>query len=149
MKQLLSKYYFLLFTMFFVTTVISAQTTQEQLIGTWVFNYDASFAKIDSNAKTHLDKMDISRKERLENAYKGRTITFGADGSYLQQLADGRKVFGTWVLSGNGKDILVKNPEGKELNLKIKTLNSTSLILNPNDLGKGKSMLSDWHFSKN
>ena len=134
---------------FSLSSIGYAQSTSEKLIGSWTFNYDDSFKKMKNEAKTHYDKMDTTRKERLENIYKGRVITFNNDGSYTQQLPNGRKMEGKWELNPKNTQIIITNSSGKELRQNIKTLTVTQLILKPEDIGRGKMLLSEWYFTKN
>ena len=94
--------------------------SQEQLTGTWVFNYDASFAKIEAKVKARYDSMLELNKARIVSAYKGRKISFNTDGSYLQTLSDGRKATGTWILNTDTKTIEITDPKGRVHSQKIK-----------------------------
>lgn len=139
----------ILLIVFVLPIKVFSQSNQEQLLGTWVFDYDASFAKMDSISKAHYNRMDANRKTQMEKAYKGRAMTFGNDGSYVQQSIDGHKIVASWVLSDNSKDIVVTNPEGKELRLKIKKIGANFLVLNPVETNTvGKAMISELHFTK-
>lgn len=140
----------ILLIVFVLPIKVFSQGNQEQLLGTWVFDYDASFAKMDSISKAHYNRMDANRKTQMKKAYKGRVMTFGIDGSYVQQSIDGHKIVASWVLGDNSKDIVVTNPAGKELRLKIKKIGANFLVLNPVETNPvGRAMISELHFIKN
>lgn len=128
---------------------LTAQTKREQLVGTWVFDYEVSIAKMDDKAKKYYDIMQEVSKSRFEKSFKDRKLSFNADGSFLQQTADGRSIIGTWVLSSDHQNIIMTNQQGSILDLKIKTLSASLLVLKPKNNGKGQKMLSEWDFIKN
>lgn len=104
---------------------------------------------MDSISKAHYNRLDANRRTQMEKAYKGRTMTFGTDASYVQQSIDGHKVVASWVLSDNTKDIVMTNREGKELRLKIKKIGANSLVVNPVETNPvGRAMISELHFTK-
>ena len=149
MKQYKFKTILLTLLLAIIFTVTHGQTAKEQLVGTWVFDYNISSEKMDTDAKAHYGKMDDTAKAQLKEAYKGRVIKFGADGSYKLQLADGRNQKGSWVLNENGKDIIITDERGKTQYQKIKTITATILVLKPKGIGYGKMILSEWYFNKN
>lgn len=127
---------------------ITAQTQQEQLLGTWTFDFESSKANMEEKAKTVLQKMP-SAKEKLEKAYKNRQITFGSDGSYLLRLADGSQIKGTWTVNNTAQSnsITITASQNQIQHLVIIMLSDNTLILKQEDT-KGTPMFSKWYFTK-
>lgn len=128
---------------------LQSQTLQGELTGTWVFDYDTSFSKIEAPVKARLDSMPQAQRLRIENTYKERTITFKPNGDYVQILSDGRKTTGAWILNHGTNSISITSSRGNTQELKIKTLTSTALILKPSEVGEIKGMVPEWHYIKN
>ena len=129
-------------------TTTSAQTIQEQLIGDWSFNYEASYATVEAKTKTHLEDMQTVRRERIENSFRNRKMTFLADGTFQLTLSDGRGFTGTWALRDNNT-LDINNPNGEVTSHNIESLSTTTLILEPESSGIRKHMFPQWHFTKN
>lgn len=129
-------------------SVHAQQTIRVQLIGTWVFDYNASFAKMESKVKAKFDAISQERRSRIENAYRGRKININSDGSYLQVLADGRQIIGTWVLNSKNQTLEITNLRGQMQEQKIKELTHTALTLKPKGIGKGQMILTELHYTK-
>lgn len=124
------------------------QITSEQIIGTWLFNYDASFAKMEAKVKSQYDSISVERKTKIDNSYKGRTLIFNADGSIVQNLSDGRTAKGTWVYNDKTKNIEITNPKGLVYYQKVKSFTSTSLVLEAKAIGSNQPIISEMHFTK-
>ena len=124
-------------------------TTTSLLVGTWTFNYEDSFKKMDPSATKRYSSMPQSQQLTIEKSYKGRKITFSADGNYLQVLADGRKATGTWALIKNDKSIEITDPKGNKYIQKIKEITNTTLVLKPENSGTSKMFISEWNYTKN
>lgn len=127
---------------------LSAQIQKEQLVGTWVFNYDVSFKKMEQPLKVIYD--DITQEQRLtiEKNYRDRKAIFAADGSYKQILSDGRESIGRWELNKNNTVVEITDPNGNKYIQKIKILTDTELILEPENSGDSKMFLKEWSFIK-
>lgn len=138
-----------LFVLIINSLRISAQTKQELLIGTWVFNYELSMANIMPEAKKSLDLMSDSDKIKFEKAYKGRKIIFRSDGSFKQELSDGLVISGLWTFDDNGGNIIMSIGQNQSQTLIIKSLFSTSLIVLLDSKNKKKPIISEWYFTKN
>jgi hypothetical protein len=132
---------FLFLTISFSQKTIS-QNTQDQLIGTWMFDYKSSIEK----AKKRIDKMSQKRHLRIESAYKGRKITFSANGNYKQVLLDGRETNGIWKLSNN--TIEIKTLKGGLRILEIQKLSADILVLKPKIEGNKKLIIPKWYYTK-
>lgn len=125
------------------------QSTASLLIGTWTFNYEDSFKKMESLATKRYDSMPQARQLTIQKSYKGRKIIFSADGNYLQVLADGRKATGTWALIKNDKSIEITDTKGNKYIQKIKEITNTTLVLKPENIGTSKMFISEWNYTKN
>jgi len=126
-----------------------AETTQDLLVGAWKFNYSKSFNKMEADLKVQFDSIATTQRNMIRDAYKGRKITFNADGSFIQTLKDGRSVAGTWKVTKNGKKVKIKGPNGNSYTQKIKKLNPTQLVLKQENNGLGRLFFPEWHFIKN
>lgn len=126
-----------------------AQIKQEQLIGTWIFDYTMSISKMEEKAKMHYNKMQESSKNRFEKSFKDRKLNFNADGSFLQKTSEGGLISGTWVLNADDQSIIMTNQQGNILEFKIKNIAASLLILNPVNTVKDQAMLLEWYFIKN
>lgn len=128
--------------------VTKAQTTKEQLTGTWSFDLNSSIANMDESAKAILLKVPVAHG-KLESSYKNRQIAFNANDSYLFHLSDGREETGTWTINNMGGTVItLTNSQGHVQNLTVIMLSSTALVLKPDTEGKGKPMFSKWYFIK-
>ncbi len=125
-----------------------AQTTQEQLVGTWTFNYQESLDNMNADSKTAFNKIPSPLKQKIEANYKKRKITFNSDGSYQQVLVNGYAITGVWTLR-NKNIIEITDGKGNLNKQKIEELTDTRLILKPQDVGMGKSTIKQWYFTKN
>ncbi|RXP46195.1 hypothetical protein EC396_14390 [Lutibacter sp. HS1-25] len=97
------------------------QSNIDQIIGTWVFNYESSIELMDTKAKNHYAKMGAARQEKVKQAYRNRKITFEENGNFIQEFEDGRIVTGTWLINKN-KGIEITSPKGSVMGFKIKEL---------------------------
>ncbi len=137
----------LLLLVFSFSETALAQTTQEQLIGTWTFDYEASVLKMNEDAKTYYESLDTSRKARIENNYRGRTITFSVDGGYILSKPNGSELTGVWVLTG--QEITVTFSSGLTKVLEIESISATSITITPEAIGSGNLTFTQWHLTKN
>lgn len=129
-------------------SVHAQQTIRVQLIGTWVFDYNASFAKMDSKVKAKFDTFSQEHRSRIESAYRGRKININSDGSYSQVLADGTQFIGTWVLNTNNQTLEITNLRGNMREQKIKELTHNALILKPKGIGNAQIIFTELHYTK-
>lgn len=138
-----------IFILIFNCYSLTAQTLENQLIGTWFFDYESSMAKMGEMSKKHYDKMELVSKNYFEKSYKGRKIIFNKDGSFLQQQPEGSQISGKWLLSNNKPNIIMTNLHGEVLEIKIVRVSNSTLVVKPKSNDKGQMMLSEWYFIKN
>jgi Lipocalin-like domain len=124
------------------------QAEKEKLLGSWVFDYNASFEKMEPTVKAELDTISQERRSRIENVYRGRKITITSDGSYLQQLSNGHQFKGTWVLNSKNQTLEITDTAGRTQEQKITELTSTTLILKPKGISHGQMIVKELHFTK-
>lgn len=132
----------------FSCLVMTAQTKKEQLVGTWIFNYDASYKKMEQPLKVIYDEITQKQRLAIENNYRDRKAIFAADGSYKQILSDGRASIGRWELNKNNTVMEITDTNGNKYIQKIKVLTDTELILEPENSGNSKMFLKEWYFIK-
>lgn len=141
----------MLVVIFFISmTGFSQETTvAQQVSGSWTIDYDLMIKSLKGSSKSNLESMDQERKTRILSAYKGRKVTYSADGSYYQLLADGRDVSGTWQLIENDSQIEVTGPDGKtKLYQEIIKLSDDRLILRPIVEADKTMTIPTWYFTK-
>lgn len=129
---------------------MSSQTLQEQLTGSWTFDFQASLNSTSQRSKTHYNAMDPSRKTRVSNIYNNRKLTFNSDGTCIQELADGRTSQVTWNLTTDNK-LRITAPNGRSILFMIRALDASALLLEQvNTMGGNTNILfTNWHLTKN
>lgn len=143
--------YSILLLVFLVPLSSNAQeqkTIEEPLVGSWLFNNQSSFAKMESKIKAKYDSISTERKQRIESFYTGRKMHFKADGSFEQTLPDGRKSTGTWILNTQTGSIEVTASNGRVHLQKILKLTQTKLVVQPKGINRGIMILPELHFTK-
>ncbi|WP_140487076.1 hypothetical protein [Flavobacterium sp. GSA192] len=131
-------------------SVSRAQTQNDQLIGTWIFDFNASVFNMEEKAKAIIQKLPAVQ-EKLEKSYKNRQITFGVDGHYTLYLSDGRQTNGIWTFDStatrnNTIDLITS--ENQIQKFIVLFISTDKLILKPQDDSNGKPMFSQWYFTK-
>lgn len=146
MKNIWTRFAFLILV--FHCYSISAQVQQEQLIGTWVFDYSKSIDKIDEQAQKDYALMPDVIKNQFEQSYRGRKLIFNTNGSFIQQTIDGKQILGSWKLDNN-QNISVTSPQGGTIVFKIVVLSDVILVLQLQKKGNQQIILSQWYLNKN
>jgi hypothetical protein len=148
-----STLFILLFSIISISVTAQNNTnknTKDLLIGTWVFDLEASKPDMEVNAKIMIEK-NLSAHNRLIKDYKGRQLTFTKEGHFLLHLADGRETQGIWeVYEVNGIDIVkLTSSQSHIQNLSILMISNQSLIVKQEHNGKGTPVFPKWYFLKN
>lgn len=126
---------------------LNAQTKEEQIIGTWVFNYESSLSKMENEVKTQYNVMPEQERAKIESVYRGRKITFDSNKNFTQTLANGIKSVGMWALADN--DYLnITTPTGIVFTYKIKIFTPTTLNLMLDNNSGAKALMPELHFTK-
>lgn len=138
-----------LLVMLSLPQMLSAQTLGEQLLGTWTFDYQASLNDRTQSSVAHMNTMDTARKNKITATYSNRKVTFNTDGSFFQQLADGRTTMATWAV--DNANLVVTAPNGRTLQFQIKAIQPNRLTLGQiNTSGSTMNILfTNWHLTKN
>lgn len=121
---------------------------EEQLLGTWIFNYELSLELMDEKVKKVYESKDATRQDKIQQAYRDRKITFFADGIFLQELANGRKANGNWTLENDM--IVITNSLHQKRSFNVKSINKDTLVLMPtsSDNEKVNMLFSQWYLLK-
>jgi len=149
-KCLIVSMFLLLQAQLFAQGNSANENRKEQLVGTWLLDFDKTISQIDSKAKEVYGKMNLVFKENLKKSFSKRKIIFKADGTYIIEIKPGIQQQGTWQLLDNEIDLLIVMDYGKRYNRRIESINSSKLILN---LGEhknqpSKALLQKWELKK-
>jgi len=125
------------------------QNTENQLIGTWLFDDAASFANLDAEARARFDTIPQQQAAAMKQLYVGRKVTFNRDGSYLQELADGRTAEGNWTYDSSLGAVEITHPQGGVFRQKVERISRDSLVLVPIVEGRAYMLVDRWYFTKN
>ena len=151
-SRLRNSFFILIFSV--ISISVNAQnntnkSTKDLLVGSWVFDLEASKPNMELKVKTMIEKNQAAYS-RLEKDYRGRRLTFSTDGRFLLQLADGRQTQGSWELyKVNGVEIVkLTSLQNHVQNLSIQMLSNQSLVVKQEHNGKGAPVFSKWYFTK-
>ncbi|NAS12674.1 lipocalin/fatty acid-binding family protein [Poritiphilus flavus] len=145
-----SKALFLVFISVVLTPSLELQAQNNQtstFIGTWTFDHKVSLNKIKAQLQQHLDSLP-QLKQQLLDAYVGRKMSFGPNGEFVQSLADGRSVTGSWNLDPNNVLVLTDS-SGSSIKQQFSFNGTNRLVLIPVISGDIQAMIPEWHFIKN
>ena len=140
--------YSIVLSLFFFGLSSMAQMSSSQLVGKWVFDYSVSLSKMEPKAQFLYQSMDAARQRKLEQAYSGRQFVFTTDGSMMQQLPDGRTSAGSWRLSSDGLHLEFLDLQNRIQSFLIKERTPVTLVLEAEEKGIAKMLLSEWHLTK-
>src|SRR5690606_6559997 len=119
------------------------------LEGSWVLDYNATFAKMERQMRTLLDTIPRAQRTGIENSYRGRTMVFGLGGNFKMLFLDGREVGGSWSVEQNGNLLVLTDPNGKRYPHKVKGLTANGMVLRVEDSGEAKLFVKELYFIKN
>lgn len=140
----------LLFVVFSMPQRAISQTDHEQIIGTWVFDYETSLEQMSEASKSHFAKIDSIRQGRISQVYKSRKITFNSDGTYIQVFADGKSSTAIWAISG-GNSLEISTSYNNSIAFSIKEITSNKLVLSQVNTKGGmlNVLFTHWCLNKN
>ncbi len=133
----------------FVTTIGFGQqddNSKSILNGEWMFEFDKSFLSVKESSKIYLDSISGDELKIINSNYKGRRINFKSNGDFIQSLADGRQVSGTWTLDPQKKKIEIKLPNGAIFYQKLKIIDAKSILLAPYQ--EDTIIINKWYYTK-
>lgn len=139
----------LILLVFSVSQTISAQSPEEQLVGTWIFDYEASLQSISEKSKDDYPKMDATRQSKVSARYKNSEVTFNMDGTYSQVLLNGRTYLATWIINDDNNLKVIYSKDRVALFM-IENIGIDNLELNQ-IRGRGRAanvLFTDWFFTK-
>lgn len=125
---------------------LSLQAQQSPLVGSWTFDAGPSFSGIPGDIQEHLDSLPSVRAS-VYAGYTGRTLVFGADGSFQQSLPNGASLSGSWSVSAGV--LYLQHGNGHQLALQIIQLDTGSLVLSPQGTDGARPMVPQLYFTKN
>lgn len=133
---------------FVLPLTIQAQTIEEQLTGSWTFDDQTAFSELSAATQAHFDSIPTAQVMAMKVLYIGRTVNFNADGSFVQQLADGRSVTAQWAYDATLNAVVITHANGGVFKQKVEQLNTTSLLLLPIVDEQVTMYIDRWHFVK-
>ncbi|WP_394974038.1 hypothetical protein [uncultured Croceitalea sp.] len=136
---------FVLFILLNSNLVVAQQTNAEKIVGSWVFEAEASFSSMNKKASDFMNK-NPQLKLQIQSAYIGKTITFLSNGNYSQTLGDGAKSSGQWKL--NGSTVLIAAPDGAVFSYNFNLSNTNLLLTAVHEQGKSVSIVPNQYFIK-
>lgn len=138
--------YSFLFFVVLTTNFVQSQTKNTNtIVGSWIFNNEASFSNLDKKASDFMDE-NPELKLQIQASYSGKLITFLANGVYSQTLGNGIKSSGNWEIKENS--MLIKAPDGTVFKYSFKLSNTSLLLTTPQEQGKSISIVPNQYFTK-
>ncbi|AUP77429.1 hypothetical protein C1H87_01315 [Flavivirga eckloniae] len=101
---------------------------------------------MSTNSKRNFDAMNPENKTRFKTIYRGRKLTFKTNGTFLQELSNGKNTLGIWSLENN--NLVLKPEKGSVWIFKIYKLSDTRLILKLENKGSNITIMPKWIFTK-
>lgn len=125
-----------------------AQNNSEtDLIGTWTIDYEKTLKNIHTQGQKTHETMGLTVRDRIEQAYKGRKLTFLEDGTFEIKLTNGRQANGIWSVSEN--KLFMTSSEGTDYDYQIHKITSYTLVLKTKEFGYSKPIFKYRHYTKN
>lgn len=134
-----------------LTTSLFGQEVQidEGVIGSWNFDYEMSLSEMDSTSKAHFENMDSAIQKRVIKSYQGRQLVLNENMTFSQISQDGSVFSGNWQIDYSNSTLTLTYGDGMRYPLRIIDTSETTLILVPQDVGKGKPLFQKWFYTKN
>ncbi|WP_298538041.1 lipocalin family protein [uncultured Algibacter sp.] len=111
----------------FLGMQLSAQSSQ--LVGTWLFDYQASYNGLSQEKKTVIDDLQESIGSSLEEQYSNCKLEIRADGTYTQILQMGKEEEGVWAYDSTKNLMVLTNTSSSSQKQQIKQLTGNTLHL--------------------
>jgi len=110
----------------FTATITAQQSPSELIVGTWLFSEEPSMEAMSSENMTYIDNNPEIRSNLL-NGYRGRTLSFMANGDFIQGMGNGQQIMGNWELQDNL--LIVSDSNGHSFMQQIGEVTGNSLVL--------------------
>jgi len=117
----------LLLIVFSICPSVEAQVNGEDIVGQWIFNYQESSSLMSLETKDYVNA-NATLRDKLEEIFDQRKLTFYQDGSMDQELSTGDKATFQWVLTATNEIELTK-PDGSKSAFTIDRLEDNTLVL--------------------
>ena len=124
-------------------------SSDKDIIGSWIFNYEASKKSMKNNLKEHYNKMDITKQNKLKLSYQNRRIIFSSDAGFIQFNSDRQEFRGRWLISDDEKTLIMTYSDGLTYPQKIQLITPSKLVLIPEDRGNRNYLSMNGIITKN
>lgn len=140
--------YKILIALCFLPLTTNAQTVESQLIGQWQFDDATSFNELSEATQAHFDTIPASDVATMKGLYIGRMLTFNQDGTYVQELSDGRSVTARWTYNTEQNQVVITHPQGGQIKQTVAQIGGGTLLLIPVMEGMANMYIDRWYFTK-
>ena len=145
----MKKALYILFLIALAMPIVShSQSIEKKLIGTWLMDDKRSFSNLSQETIAHFDTIPDSQVAEMKNYYIGRKVTFNSDGSFLQELSDGRRIGGNWSFDPDTNAVTITHPQGGKFQQTVRLTGTKRLLLVPVLSGNVKMFINQWYFTK-
>lgn len=122
---------------------------EEQLIGEWILDHNASASKLTPEAKSMMAKMDVSTRNYAKSTFENQKFIFREDGFFNISQQKGHIVSGKWSISDSGNEIILSYDSGSSRKYRVVRNSKKKLILLlKENLSQTTPMLREWHLIK-
>lgn len=133
-------------------TGLKAQTDQlksEDVIGTWLLDYNKSKQTMAENVKKQLSVMETAQRKQVEDSYLDRELVFEEDGVLTILLKDGTNIKANWTLDEISQVITIKDAGGKSRTYTIPEYRNNKLVLRVRtNSTQTLPFITEWHLKK-
>ena len=131
---------------------LKAQTDQlksEDVIGTWLLDYNKSKQTMAENVKKQLSVMETAQRKQVEDSYLDRELVFEEDGVLTILLKDGTNIKANWTLDEISQVITIKDAGGKSRTYTIPEYRNNKLVLRVRtNSTQTLPFITEWHLKK-
>ena len=131
---------------------LKAQTDQlksEDVIGTWLLDYNKSKQTMAENVKKQLSVMETAQRKQVEDSYLDRELVFEEDGVLTILLKDGINIKANWTLDEISQVITIKDAGGKSRTYTIPEYRNNKLVLRVRtNSTQTLPFITEWHLKK-
>ena len=131
---------------------LKAQTDQlksEDVIGTWLLDYNKSKQTMAENVKKQLSVMETAQRKQVEDSYLDRELVFEEDGVLTILLKDGTNIKANWTLDEISQVITIKDAGGKSRTYTIPECRNDKLVLRVRtNSTQTLPFITEWHLKK-
>jgi hypothetical protein len=115
-----------------ISCAIYAQNDKSTLIGTWGFDYEQSFSKMENQMQSKYNSLPDEQKIAIGNSYRNRQFMFNENGNFQAIGGSGNVITGTWeIVEDNLLHLITET--GQEFWFKVKQTKNNQLVLKSNN----------------